>query len=42
MTLTSASMNALECAVLDLDNLADARTLTQWLSGDADMKAVLR
>jgi 2-methylcitrate dehydratase PrpD len=42
MTLTNASMIALESAVLNLDNLADARALTQWLSGDADARAVLR
>jgi len=42
MALTSASVNALETAVLDLDNLADARTLTQWLAGDADARPVVR
>jgi 2-methylcitrate dehydratase PrpD len=42
MTLPEACVNALESAVLDLDNLADARTLAQWLTGDADTKAVLR
>jgi 2-methylcitrate dehydratase PrpD len=42
MTLPQASVNALETAVLDLDNLADARTLTQWLQGDADTRPVVR
>ena len=42
MTISDASVNALESAILDLDNLADVRTLTPWLSGDADTKAVLR
>jgi 2-methylcitrate dehydratase PrpD len=42
MTIAEAPMNALETAVLDLDNLADVRTLMPWLSGDADAKPVLR
>ena len=42
MTISQASVNALEIAVLDLDNLADARTLTQWLQGDADTRPVVR
>jgi 2-methylcitrate dehydratase PrpD len=42
MTIAEAPMNALEAAVLDLDNLADVRTLTPWLRGDADAKPVLR
>jgi hypothetical protein len=35
-------VNALETAVLDLDNLADARTLAQWLQGNADTRPVVR
>jgi len=42
MTIPHASVNALETAVLDLDNLADARTLAQWLQGDADTRPVVR
>lgn len=42
MALSEASVNALGTAVLDLDNLADARTLTQWLDGDADARPVVR
>jgi len=42
MTIAEAPMNALETAVLDLDSLADVRTLMPWLSGDADAKPVLR
>jgi hypothetical protein len=29
-------------AVLDLDNLDDVRTLSQWLQGDADTRPVVR
>jgi len=42
MTIPQASVDALETAVLDLDNLADARTLAQWLQGDADTRPVVR
>ena len=42
MTIPHASVDALETAILDLDNLADARTLTQWLQGDADTRPVVR
>ena len=42
MALDDSSANALADAVLDLDNLADARTLLAWLGGDADAKPALR
>lgn len=42
LTLPEASINAIETAVLDLDHLADARTLAQWLDGNADARPVLR
>jgi 2-methylcitrate dehydratase PrpD len=42
MALPDASVNALETTVLDLDNLAEARTLTRWLEGDADVRPVVR
>ncbi|MFM0182924.1 MmgE/PrpD family protein [Paraburkholderia aspalathi] len=42
MALDDSSANALADAVLDLDNLADARTLLSWLGGDADAKPALR
>lgn len=42
MTIPEASVDALETALLDLDTLADVRTLTQWLGGDADARPVVR
>jgi 2-methylcitrate dehydratase PrpD len=42
MALDDTSANALADAVLDLDNLADARTLRSWLGGEADAKPALR
>ncbi len=42
IALDDASTNALADAVLDLENLADARTLQAWLGGDAEAKPVLR
>ena len=42
MALDDTSASALADAVLDLDNLADARMLLAWLGGDADAKPVLR
>ena len=42
MALDDTSANALADAVLDLENLADARTLQAWLGGDAEAKPVLR
>jgi len=42
IALDDTSANALAEAVLELDNLADARTLLPWLSGDADTRPTLR
>ncbi|OTP71757.1 MmgE/PrpD family protein [Caballeronia sordidicola] len=42
MTIPEASVDALETALLDLDTLADVRTLTQWLGGDADARPAVR
>lgn len=42
MALDDTSASALADAVLDLDNLADARMLLAWLGGDADAKPALR
>ncbi|SOE73444.1 2-methylcitrate dehydratase PrpD [Burkholderia sp. OK233] len=42
MALDDTSASALAHAVLDLDNLADARTLLSWLGGDAEAKPALR
>ncbi|WCM21853.1 MmgE/PrpD family protein [Paraburkholderia bryophila] len=42
LVLDPASANALADAILDLENLADARSLATWLPGDADTRPVLR
>ncbi|WGS51626.1 MmgE/PrpD family protein [Paraburkholderia sp. D15] len=42
LALEPARADALAEAILDLDNLADARTLLAWLPGDADARPLLR
>lgn len=41
IVLDDASTNALAHAVLELEKIADARTLLAWLSGEADARPVL-